>query len=254
MTRKSALLIFVGLLLCLAALTALFLIQSEPMVVINSSPITEEGDFLKAVTPEDISHGTSTPPKPIKGGTTTPPTAIPPVVTSKTFTDTFSIASDLEEASDLRTTANPYWWVNSGGWMYTYNGTAKTVQGDLSTSNRWYSEYKQSSNEDTDGGLHPQNIFRLVHTKKWLNFVQQAYFKINKINLSESSNRSESNGILLFNRYQNGDDLYYTGLRVDGTAIIKKKINGTYYTLAQKKVLSGKKYNKENNPNLLPLS
>ncbi len=53
-------------------------------------------------------------------------------------------------------------------------------------------------------------------------------------------------------RYRdNGKTLYYTGIRVDGTAVIKKKYNGTYYTMAQKKIIPGT-YDRTKNPNLLP--
>ena len=53
-------------------------------------------------------------------------------------------------------------------------------------------------------------------------------------------------------RYKNnGQTLYYTGIRVDGSAVIKKKLNGTYTTLAQKPVYSGT-WSKSSNPNLIP--
>ena len=48
-----------------------------------------------------------------------------------------------------------------------------------------------------------------------------------------------------------GNNLYYAGLRTDGQAVIKKKQNGVYYTLALQKVLDGT-YNRETNPNLIP--
>jgi hypothetical protein len=57
---------------------------------------------------------------------------------------------------------------------------------------------------------------------------------------------------LLFNRYQDGDNLYYAGLRVDGTAVIKKKIGGKYFTMAQGPIVAGD-YSRESNPNLLPV-
>ena len=38
--------------------------------------------------------------------------------------------------------------------------------------------------------------------------------------------------MLLFNRYQDGQTLYYGGVRVDGAAVIKKKLAGVYTTLA----------------------
>jgi hypothetical protein len=69
--------------------------------------------------------------------------------------------------------------------------------------------------------------------------------------LSKSPNRNASNGILLMLRYQDGDSLYYAGLRVDGSAVIKKKINGRYITLAQEKIFDGI-YARETSPNLLP--
>jgi len=59
------------------------------------------------------------------------------------------------------------------------------------------------------------------------------------------------NGILLFNRYQDGNNLYYTGLRVDGAVVIKKKYKGKYYLMGYKKILDGK-YDRKNNPNLIP--
>jgi hypothetical protein len=72
--------------------------------------------------------------------------------------------------------------------------------------------------------------------------------------MSASENRNESNGVLLFNRYYDGNDLYYAGLRVDGHAVIKKKIGGKYYTMAEKDILSGgKKYDQKDDPNFLPL-
>jgi hypothetical protein len=147
--------------------------------------------------------------------------------------------------------SNKNWWLNSGGQLIYDNGIGKTVQGKLSSLNPWRVAYKLDNPEDTDNGYHPQNIFRLVTRSKWKNFVQQVYFKINADNLSTSPNRNESNGILLFNRYQSGQTLYYTGLRVDGAAVVKKKYNGTYYTVASKPIFPGK-YNRDNKPNLLP--
>ncbi len=84
-------------------------------------------------------------------------------------------------------------------------------------------------------------------------FCSEAYFKIDQLNLSDSPNRNQTNGLFLFNRYQTGDSLYYTGLRVDGAAVIKKKIFGTYYTMAVKKVFTNGTYDRDKNQNLLPL-
>jgi hypothetical protein len=55
-------------------------------------------------------------------------------------------------------------------------------------------------------------------------------------------------------RYVDGYNLYYAGLRVDGYAVIKKKIGGRYFTLAYKPVFTESgKYDRDKNPNLLPL-
>jgi hypothetical protein len=93
-----------------------------------------------------------------------------------------------------------------------------------------------------------------VTRSKWQNFTQTVYFKINRSIISNSPNRNESNGILLFNHYVDGDNLYYAGLRVDGKSVIKKKINGEYYTLTESQIFDNKIYNRQNNPNLLPLN
>ena len=125
------------------------------------------------------------------------------------------------------------------GQMIFENGIGKTIQGDFPEGSKWQKKYEKSNPKDTDNGTHPQNIFRLVTKAKWQNFDQEAYFRINRLNLSSSDNRNESNGILLFNRYEDGDNLYYTGLRVDGTAVIKKKYAGKYYTLSEKVFFPG---------------
>jgi hypothetical protein len=173
--------------------------------------------------------------------------------TQKSFADDFSGNYRLEETGKRSGSASPNWWLNSGGWMIISGGAGKTIQGDLDSGDKWFKNYKKNNPEDTDNGAHPQNIFRLVGRDKWQNFTQEVYFKINKMNFGESVNRNESNGFLLFNRYQDGDNLYYTGLRVDGYAVIKKKLKGDYHTLAEEKIFSGPNYDREKNPNLLPV-
>jgi hypothetical protein len=163
----------------------------------------------------------------------------------------------LEESGKMEKSGNTEWWLNSGGIAYlnSENNPIATNQGNLIQGSKWQKLYANNNSRDTEGGFHPQNIFRLVTRNKWQDLEQQLYFKINKINLSKSEYRNESNGILLFNRYQDGDNLYYTGLRVDGDAVIKKKIDGKYYTIKEKHVFTGgKKYDTNNNPNLLPAS
>lgn len=167
------------------------------------------------------------------------------------FEDNFSGSSVLEEAGSMSESRSKNWWLNSGAKFIYSNGIGRTVQGELSGYDPWRLAYKIENPEDTDNGYHPQNIFRLVTRSKWKNFTQQVYFKINKDNLSSSENRNASNGVLLFNRYQSGQTLYYAGLRVDGAAVVKKKLNGTYYTMSYKQVFSGS-YNESSKPDLIP--
>jgi hypothetical protein len=157
----------------------------------------------------------------------------------------------LNEAGSMKESESPYWWVNSGGYLILKNGTGSTILGSLEEGARWQSEYARTNPRDTDNGTHPQNIFRLVARSVWKNFRQEAFFKIDKDNLSQSENRNESNGLLFFNHYQDGQNLYYTGIRVDGNAVIKKKIAGTYYTMAITQIFPGT-YDHDKNPNLLP--
>ncbi|MEK7088281.1 MAG: hypothetical protein AAB952_00875 [Patescibacteria group bacterium] len=169
------------------------------------------------------------------------------------FYYTFKIDGTLSETGKMDDSSSPYWWLNSGGLFYLKDGMGKTIQNELPTLNKWRLAYSLSNPLDTDNGYHPQNIFRMVLRSQWRDFQQEAYFKINNLNLSASPNRNASNGLLLFNRYQDAFNLYYTGLRVDGYAVIKKKINGVYYTLAYKSFYNAAApYNRDTNPNLLP--
>jgi len=137
--------------------------------------------------------------------------------------------------------------------MVIAQGMGQTLHGTLPLTDSFAKLYLVSNPTDTDGGIHPQNIFRLVGRSPWHNLRQETYFKIEANNLSLSTNRNASNGLFFFNRYQNENNLYYTGLRVDGYAVIKKKINGVYSTLAYTRMLPGT-YNRSTNPNLLPLN
>lgn len=167
------------------------------------------------------------------------------------FTDLFTNAKTIEEAGEISESSSTDWWVNSGGYFYVENGLSKTVQGDLVSSDKWRTLYAKENNIDTDNGYHPQNIFRLVTKSMWQNYQQEVYFTINKQNLSTSPERNAWSGLLLFNRYQDGDNLYYTGIRADGTAVIKSKKKGVYTTLTQVPIFPGT-YNRETNPTLLP--
>ncbi len=163
----------------------------------------------------------------------------------------FNVPGELQESGSMTESKSPYWWLNSGGVMSILDNAGRTNQGDLSALSKWRLRYKISNSEDTDQGYHPQNIFRLISRNTWQDFSVEAKFKILNDNLSTSHNRNVSNGLLLMLRFQDPNNLYYAGIRVDGTAVIKKKINGEYTTLAQEPVFPGE-YDRDSAPNLLP--
>lgn len=168
------------------------------------------------------------------------------------FSYTFNVAGVLEEASSPRESTSPYWWLSSGGELLMGNDIGSTLQGEVQIGNPWRAAYARTSAVDTDGGSHPQNLFRLVSKRSWTDASLESSFLIKADNLSASPNRNGSNGLFLMSRYQDQDTLYYAGVRVDGTAVIKKKYHGTYYTLAQTVAYPGA-YG-PNEPNLLPHS
>ncbi|MFA9262417.1 MAG: hypothetical protein ACEQSB_03640 [Undibacterium sp.] len=166
--------------------------------------------------------------------------------------DWFNQNGTFDEVGDMKESKMEDWWLNSGAYLSIKDGIAQTVQGELEKNDKRRIYYKGYNASETDDGYHPQNIFRLVTKTQWKNFRQECFFKLNRYILSEDEHRSESNGLLLFNRYQDENNLYYTGIRVDGTVVVKKKINGEYFTLDQKAVLPGT-YDRKKNPNLLPV-
>jgi hypothetical protein len=167
------------------------------------------------------------------------------------FIYSFNSIGTLHESGNMAESSSPYWWLNSGGILDIKDGIGSTNHGRLASVSKWRLLYRISSPTDTDNGFRPQNIFRLISRNVWHNFSEQVYFKITSDNLSSSPNRNISNGLLLFLRYQDQNNTYYAGLRVDGTAVIKKKVEGEYTTLAQEKVFEGN-YNRDRTPSLLP--
>ncbi|MBL8158501.1 hypothetical protein JNK62_03135 [bacterium] len=155
------------------------------------------------------------------------------------FTYSFHIDGTLEESSDFSTSGSDYWWLDSGGRLLIEEGVGKTIQRTLPREDAWRERYAASSAEDTDSGRHPQNLFRLLTQREWEDVSVSARFRIITDNESSSRNRNESNGLLLMSRYHDGDNLYYAGVRVDGHAIIKKKRNGIYTTLAELPMYAG---------------
>jgi hypothetical protein len=172
---------------------------------------------------------------------------------SPVFTDNFNRKDRLEESEGFKESKSAGWWLNSGAVIYFKNGLAETIQGDLPSAAKWHKRYEETNPDESDNGYHPQNIFRLITRNTWQNLQQEAWFRLVSYHKSKSSNRAESNGLLLFNRYLDSDNLYYAGIRVDGTAVIKKKIKGEYYEMADKTIFPGKGYDRNSNPNLLPV-
>lgn len=180
-----------------------------------------------------------------------PPKAEEQPLRPSSFTYVFNVPEILYESDSMDHSTSPYWWLDSGGKMFANGTFGGTVQGRLPLLDQWRLAYAITNPGDTDNGFHPQNIFRLVSKSLWLNVQQELFFKITADNFSKSENRNESNGILLMSRYQDGDTLYYAGIRVDGTAVIKKKYKGVYYTMAQREIFPGR-YSRFEDMNLLP--
>jgi hypothetical protein len=167
-----------------------------------------------------------------------------------------SVNGILSETGSMSESSSAYFWMNSGAYTYLKDGVCQTIQGELPTKNKWSKYYKISNPVDTDNGLHPQNIYRLV-TRFMPNpsFSQEVSFNIAKHNPSLSPENDAWSGFLLFQHYQSGGQtLYYSGIRYDGHAVIKKKKDGVYTTLAEVPYFrdSGT-YNKVTNPTLIPL-
>ncbi|MFA6383676.1 MAG: hypothetical protein WCX17_04635 [Parcubacteria group bacterium] len=172
---------------------------------------------------------------------------------SFSFVSNSDQAGTLQEAGSMKESKSSDWWLDSGGILNIGAQEFSTNAGPLPEDNKWRKLYNKNNPKDTDNGFFSQNIFRLVTKSKWQNLTQQVYFNIDKINLSQSENRIGANGVLLFNRYQNGSNLYYAGVRVDGDAVIKKKIDGKYYTMKEAPFLTkNSKYDRVDNPNLIP--
>lgn len=169
------------------------------------------------------------------------------------FVETFEGMKSLEEAGSMAASASGDWWVSSGGRLVVDAGVGSTLFGNRPEGDRWRLAYGGSSPVDTDGGTHPQNLFRLLTQRTWVAATQEARFRIRQVNPSDSPQREASNGILFLVRYRDGDTLYYSGLRVDGAAVVKKKLRGEYSTIGYRKIFPGN-YDRDRAPILLPVN
>ncbi len=167
---------------------------------------------------------------------------------------TFRVDGTLAETGSANESSSPYFWLNSGGYLTLKDSVGGTNHGALPANNTWRLAYASSNALDTGNGYYPQNLFRLVTKSTWKNFEQSVRFRIDAVNETDTPNRDGYSGILLMSRYQDGANLYYSGIRMDGTAVIKKKLNGTYYTIASSPKIFGQneRFDRESNPNLIP--
>jgi len=172
-------------------------------------------------------------------------------ISNNELIDEFSQDGILSETGSMSESESTWWWVNSGAYFVVEGGIGRTIRGGLSEGDVWRKKYNDAKPKTTQDGFHPQNIFRLITKQKWQNMSEEVYFKITGMHKAPVEERGESNGVLLFGHYIDQDDLYYAGLRVDGQAVIKKKIKGKYETLAIEQIYEGE-YDREHNENLLP--
>ena len=166
--------------------------------------------------------------------------------------DVFCVQKVIEEAPNMVVSSSADWWLASGGRVMGDGTVINTLKGKLGGSDRWRKLYARSNPKDTDQGYRPQNVFRLVYRHLYRDYTQQVYFKVLANNFSDSVYRNETNGVHFFNRYQDANNLYYTGVRVDGTVAVKKKVNGRYYTIIETQIYPGM-YTRESKKSLLPV-
>jgi hypothetical protein len=198
-------------------------------------------------TASETESPSATPTITITASVTPTPTPTEPPHFASGFAEDFA----LDETDSMEKSASPDWWLNSGGWFIQRDGIGSTWVGEAPAGSPWREIYNRTNPYDTDQGAHPQNLFRLIARSQWSSPEQRVYFRILGDNLSASSNRGKSNGVLLFLRYRDADNLFYAGVRVDGSVVIKKKSGGVYTTLAETPWFPGT-YNRASAPNLIP--
>lgn len=155
------------------------------------------------------------------------------------FLYTFNSAGTLYESASLGGSTSPYLWLARGAKLVIDGSVGATVQGALPAGDPWKAAYANRAPVPTDSGAHPQNLFLLFAKAPVENVSAQVYLKRVADNLGNSANRQPYIGETLFARYKDANNYYYGGIRADGYAVIKKKTNGAYRTLALKKVFSG---------------
>lgn len=164
---------------------------------------------------------------------------------------TFNTNGTLSEAAAPSNSTSPYWWLRSGGKLLITGGLGESIQGALSSSNPLYETYASAFPQASDGGAHPQNMFRLLWKTPTQNSSEQVYLQRVTDNLGTALNRHPYDGESLIARYQDEQTYYYAGVRDDGALVIKKKVGGVFTTLAAKPFFSGT-YSATTSPDLIP--
>lgn len=244
-TRKQKLFILVSFIVLVGILVGVYT-YLEPIITRYDNLAFDEGATSQVAAANKFKRsGYKQPPPSVSE-------PLPPASVNATFGDSFDAPYTVREDGDMSGSNNANWWVSSGAYLISASGVGSTVVGALPTFDPWRVAYSLSNSRDTGNGYYPQAIFRAVLRTQWQNSRQEVYFKVVGDNLIASPNRNASNGLLLFNRYQDAFNLYYTGVRVDGHAVIKKKVDGTYYTMAYKKIFDDIAYDAVTNSNVLP--
>ncbi len=171
---------------------------------------------------------------------------------TSTFLYTFNADGRLPEAGSAGASWSPYLWLQSGGYLDIANGVGSTITGALPVSDPMHATYANAYAVSSDGGAHPQNLFRLFTKASMGDGSASIYVDRTADNLANTANRRPYTGESVIVRYQDAGHYYYAGIRDDGYAVIKKDVGGTYETLAAAKVFPGT-YNSASNPSLIPL-
>lgn len=232
----------------------------EPALV--ALPVSEIPRVIEDKSEEEIPVTTpEVEPAPVKAPLEVPPEPPAPpqpepepvAVAPALLTYTFNKDGTLFETGKVKDSSSPYFWVTSGGELQIKGGVGKTIQNQLSADDRVRLIYKAMNPLDTAEGYTPQNTFRMVTKATWGNVDETILFRIAKTNLTNTPNRDGYSGIFLMGRYRDANNLYYVGIRHDGQAVIKKKINGAYHTLGHTQAFGEQsQYHKWSKPNLLP--
>jgi hypothetical protein len=169
------------------------------------------------------------------------------------FVFNFNQDGILEETADSALSSSPYFWLASGAELTIADGIGSTIHGQVNPSLVWRSIYQKNNSADSEDGLYPQNLFKLLTKNTWGNLAQEISFRIDKTNPTDTLNRDGLSGFFFLSRYSDPNNFYYAGVRMDGGVVIKKKTGGIYYTLGSAQVFGNKEsYDKHAMPNLLP--